>query len=136
MNFSLRAAGAQVENGHHKAISNRRLPMKEFRYSSIGSRFSKSIKIAAILCCAMFLGSQTIWAQSVSDAKQDDINIVVQKGEEKKIPGSYHYQSRYEMTTDGKGTYRSTYESQKDEWFCCMNWFYSKNETSSKANRP
>jgi hypothetical protein len=39
------------------------------------------------------------------------------------------------MTKDEKGNYHSTYESQKHEWFCCLDWFSSEDEPSTKAGK-
>jgi hypothetical protein len=67
--------------------------------------------------------------------KRYDSNVVAQKRVETNTPGIYHYESQYEMTKDGKGNYRSTYESQKSEWFCCMDWFSSEDKPSTKAGK-
>jgi len=109
--------------------------MTESSGSLIMSLSSPSFKVAAILSCLLFMGMQTVWAQSSSDNKQSDSKVVVQKRVEKNIPGTYHYESQYKMTKDEKGNYRSTYESQKHEWFCCLDWFSSEDEPSTKAGK-
>ncbi len=109
--------------------------MKESCCSPIMPFSSRSIKSVAILSCLLFMGTQAVWAQSSNDATQNDHKVVAQKRVEKSIPGTYYYQSHYEMTKDGKGNYHSTYESQKNEWFCCRNWFSSEEEASTKSGK-
>ncbi len=109
--------------------------MKESRYSKIMAHSVRSMKAAALLSCVLFMGAQTVWAGAPSDSMQSDRQVVEQQRVEKNIPGSYHYQSEYEMTKDEEGTYRSTYESRKNEWFCCLNWFSSKDETSTDSEK-
>ncbi len=109
--------------------------MKESRCFSIMSLSSRRIKSLAILSCLLFMVTPTVWAQSSNDATENDRTVVAQERVEKNIPGTYHYQSQYEMTKDGKGNYFSTYESQKNEWFCCRNWFSSEDKSSTKSDK-
>ena len=109
--------------------------MKESRCSTIMALCSGSMKGAALLSCVLFIGAQTVWAEGASDPKHGEMQVVEQHRVEENIRGSYHYQSQYEMTKDGEGTYRSTYESQKNEWFCCLNWFSSEDETSTDSEK-
>ncbi len=109
--------------------------MKELRYSTIMALSSASLKTAAILSCVLLMGTQTVWAQASTDSQHKDIQVVEQQRVEKHIPGSYHYKSQYEMTKDGEGNYRSTYESKKNEWFCCLNWFSSEDEVDTESEK-
>jgi len=93
------------------------------------------IKAFAIFGCVWFMAAQPVLAQSSDDTKPSDRKVVEQKRVEKNIPGTYHYESQYEMTEDGKGNYHSTYESQKNEWFCCMDWFSSEERESSTTEK-
>ncbi len=107
--------------------------MAESKCSARACLAAGCIQFVVVLSCVLFLGTQTVSAQSSSDAKQNDLKVVAQKRMEKNIPGTYRYKSQYEMTKDGKGNYHSTYESQKNKWFCCMDWFSSGNVSSVKS---
>ncbi len=97
------------------------------------SHLAGSVYGAVILSGVLLIGIQNVWAQPSGDVKADDIQVVGQKQVDQNIPGSYRYQSQYKMTKDTNGTYHSTYESQKTEWFCCMDWFSPKFANSEKA---
>ena len=92
-------------------------------------------KTFAILGCVLLLAVPPVLAQSSGDTKPSVGKVVEQKRVEKSVPGTYHYESQYEMTKDGKGNFYSTYESQKNEWFCCMNWFTTDEKKSSKTEQ-
>ncbi len=109
--------------------------MTESKCSALACLASRSIKSIVLLSCVLFVGIQTVSAHSSSNTKKNDIKVVAQKRMEKNLPGTYHYQSQYEMTKDRKGNYHSTYESQKNEWFCCMDWFSSEETSSTKAEK-
>ncbi len=109
--------------------------MKALHYSTIMAHSLRSMKVAALLSCVLFMGAQTVWAETPSESMQSEQQVIEQQRVEKNIPGSYHYHSQYEMTKDGEGTYRSTYESQKNEWFCCLNWFSSDDEASTESEK-
>jgi hypothetical protein len=89
----------------------------------------------AFFSCAVCLCTQPVLAQSSSDTAQSDRQVVSQKRVENRVPGTYHYESKYEMTKDEKGNYHSTYESQKKEWLCCLDWFSSEEESLAKADQ-
>jgi hypothetical protein len=38
------------------------------------------------------------------------------------------------MSKDAKGNYRATYQSKKQEWLCCFDWFSSEEVPSSKSD--
>ena len=93
---------------------------------------SQSAKIVIFLSCFLLMNMQTALAKPLTDSKHSDSKVVAHKQVKKIIPGTYHYESNYEMTKDGRGNYHSNYKSKKHKWFCCLNWFASKSEPSSK----
>ena len=109
--------------------------MKESSCSPIMAFLLRRIKAVAFLGCALFMCTQPVGAESLSDTSQGEVQVVAKKRVEKNIPGTYHYESQYKMTKDEKGNYHSTYESQKNEWFCCLDWFSSEDEPSTKASK-
>ncbi len=65
-------------------------------------------------------------------SKEDE--VIQEKTINNVVPGTYQYQSDYLMIKDAKGTYRTTYHSRKKEWFCCLSWF-SSSEDSSQSKK-
>ena len=91
-------------------------------------------KCVAILSCMVFMSAQMVLAKPSSVSEHDSPKIMAQTRVEKTVPGTYHYESHYEMSKDEKGNYRSTYQSKKQEWFCCLDWFSSEEAPSTKAD--
>ena len=91
-------------------------------------------KCVAILSCMVFMSAPMVLAKPLSVAEPDSPKIVAQTRVEKTVPGTYHYESHYEMSKDQQGNYRSTYQSKKQEWFCCLDWFSSEEAPSTKAD--
>lgn len=109
--------------------------MKEISILHILTMIRGRVKAVAFLSCVLCLSAQPVLAQSLSDTAQSDRQIVAQQRVEKRVPGTYRYESQYSMTKDGKGNYHSIYESQKKEWFCCLDWFSSEDESPAKADQ-
>ena len=82
--------------------------------------FSRTMASVAIFGCALFMGAQPVLAEVSGISKRGDVQIVEQKRVGQVTPGSDHFQSSYEMTKDENKTYRSTYQSEAKERFCCL----------------
>ncbi len=101
----------------------------------LANTVSQILHVSAVVPCVVVLSTTIAFAEPAHKSEMDDTQVVAQERVEKNVPGSYHYKSKYEMTTDGNGTYHSTYQSQKKEWFCCLNWFSSEDETSTESEK-
>lgn len=71
----------------------------------------------------------------LNDTASQGAKVIQEKRINTVVPGTYQYQSDYLLIKDTQGTYRTTYRSRKKEWFCCLNWFSSPEDSSqSKKN--
>ncbi len=98
--------------------------MKHVRSFSL-TKYCVNVTLAASILC---LNAPLALSEPLSASNHSEEEIIQEKLVNNTELGTLDYQSRYVMTKDKQGTYRTTYQSEKKEWFCCLNWFSSSKE--------